>query len=60
MQNFGACGGGSLEPVSRAPPPLQGSRDGHPRWADGQGCMRGEGTPEAAPEAVRQAVGGGC
>ena len=25
-----------------------------------QGCMRREGTSEAAPEAVRQAVGGGC
>ena len=25
-----------------------------------QGCIRGEGTSEAAPEAVRQAVGGGC
>ena len=26
----------------------------------GGGCIRGEGTAEAAPEAVRQAVGGGC
>ena len=26
----------------------------------GQGCIRREGTSEAAPEAVRQAVGGGC
>ena len=26
----------------------------------GQGCSRTEGTSEAAPEAVRQAVGGGC
>ena len=26
----------------------------------GQGCIRREGTAEAAPEAVRQAVGGGC
>ena len=25
-----------------------------------QGCIRREGTPEATPEAVRQAVGGGC
>ena len=25
-----------------------------------QGCIRREGTSEAAPEAVRQAVGGGC
>ena len=25
-----------------------------------QGCIRREGTAEAAPEAVRQAVGGGC
>ena len=27
------------------------------RW---QGCIRREGTSEAVPEAVRQAVGGGC
>ena len=27
---------------------------------DGQGCSRRQGTSEAAPEAVRQAVGGGC
>ena len=27
---------------------------------DGQGCIRREGTSEAAPEAVRRAVGGGC
>ena len=26
----------------------------------GQGCIRREGTSEAAPEAVRQSVGGGC
>ena len=26
----------------------------------GQGCIRGEGTSEVAPESVRQAVGGGC
>ena len=26
----------------------------------GQRCIRRKGTPEAAPEAVRQAVGGGC
>ena len=26
----------------------------------GQGCIRGERTSEAAPEAVRQAVAGGC
>ena len=26
----------------------------------GQGCIRREGTSEAAPEAVKQAVGGGC
>ena len=26
----------------------------------GQGCIRRKGTSEAAPEAVRQAVGGGC
>ena len=26
----------------------------------GQGCIRREGTSETAPEAVRQAVGGGC
>ena len=26
----------------------------------GQGCIRREGTAEAAPEAVRRAVGGGC
>ena len=26
----------------------------------GHGCIRREGTSEAAPEAVRQAVGGGC
>ena len=26
----------------------------------GQGCIRREGTSEAAPEALRQAVGGGC
>ena len=26
----------------------------------GQGCIRMEGTSEAAPEEVRQAVGGGC
>ena len=25
-----------------------------------QGCIRRKGTSEAAPEAVRQAVGGGC
>ena len=25
-----------------------------------QRCIRGEGTSEAAPQAVRQAVGGGC
>ena len=25
-----------------------------------QGCIRRDGTSEAAPEAVRQAVGGGC
>ena len=25
-----------------------------------QGCVRREGTSEVAPEAVRQAVGGGC
>ena len=29
------------------------------RWGDPQGCIRREGTPEAAPGAVRQAVGGG-
>ena len=28
--------------------------------AEAQGCLRREGTSEAAPEAVRQAVGGGC
>ena len=26
----------------------------------GQGCIRREGASEAAPEAVKQAVGGGC
>ena len=26
----------------------------------GQGCIRREGISEGAPEAVRQAVGGGC
>ena len=31
----------------------------HPQGA-GQGCIRREGTSEAAPEAGRQAVGGGC
>ena len=32
----GACAGeGSFEPLSRDPPPLLGSRDGVPRWADG-------------------------
>ena len=29
-------------------------------WPPRQGCIRREGTSEAAPEAVRQAVGGGC
>ena len=32
----------------------------HQRRGRGQGCSRGEGTSEAAPEAVIQAVGGGC
>ena len=27
---------------------------------EGEGCITREGTSEAAPEAVRQAVGGGC
>ena len=30
------------------------------RGGGGQGCIRREGASEAAPEAVRQAVGGGC
>ena len=29
-------------------------------WGQPQGCIGREGTSEAAPEAVRQAVGGGC
>ena len=29
-------------------------------WARAGGCIRREGAPEAAPEAVRGAVGGGC
>ena len=29
-------------------------------WDRGQGCIRREGASEVAPEAVRQAVGGGC
>ena len=33
---------------------------GHPPSPPPQGCIRGEGATEAAPEAVRQAVGGGC
>ena len=32
----------------------------HLGWGVGQGCIRREGNSEAAPEAVRQAVGGGC
>ena len=36
-------------------------RAGEGGWeGEGQGCMRMEGVSEAAPEAVRQAVGGGC
>ena len=31
-----------------------------PPGASGQGCIRREGTSEAAPETVGQAVGGGC
>ena len=31
-----------------------------PLWPCGQGCIGREGASEAAPEAVRQAVGGGC
>ena len=37
------------------PPPLPGSHSALPL-----GCIRRAGTSEAAPEAVRQAVGGGC
>ena len=43
---------GHLEPLFE--PPIQ--RVG----GSGQGCVRREGTSEAAPKAVRQAVGGGC
>ena len=32
----------------------------HISVSSAQGCIRRGGTPEAAPEAVRQAVGGGC
>ena len=35
-------------------------REGSGTQPSGQGCIRREGTSEAAPEAVRQAVGGGC
>ena len=39
----------------RPPPPPT------PQWQGGpQRCIRREGASEAAPEAVRQAVGGGC
>ena len=44
---------GQVEEMGRA------FRTGFGGWG-GQGCMRREGTPEAAPQAVRQAVGGGC
>ena len=34
--------------------------NGEDAGAPHQGCIRRDGTSEAAPEAVRQAVGGGC
>ena len=50
-------------PESRPPVHPMGLRPG-PRGVvqggDGQGCIGREGTSEAALEAVRQAVGGGC
>ena len=48
----------STAPACRTRAPGQG---GTKAWLpQGQGCVRREGTSEAAPEAVSQAVGGGC
>ena len=45
--------------------PFEGGGGGAPilhsfGWGVGQGCIRREGGSEVAPEAVGQAVGGGC
>ena len=66
MRRRPALGGVHRRPRGRVsavapPPPLRGTYPGARATHGGrpQGCIRREGTSEAAPEAVRQAVGGG-